>query len=159
METRKRIYNKPLLQAEAFEPNEYVAACNLTNTILEATPICAIPGTDTNCINDGLTGNIGDDDAGKVSRTHGSCGNDTGAANINGSTGKEPNGQTIFNLKIGEYTVSMCDLSKNIGSETKWSALKVNSYYKAKWESSDGSYNYEHYGLLYVNGYTNRNFS
>lgn len=27
METRKKTYNKPLLQSEAFVPNEYVAAC------------------------------------------------------------------------------------------------------------------------------------
>lgn len=28
METRKKTYNKPLLQSEAFVPNEYVAACS-----------------------------------------------------------------------------------------------------------------------------------
>lgn len=28
MEVRKRTYNKPLLQCEAFVPNEYIATCN-----------------------------------------------------------------------------------------------------------------------------------
>lgn len=31
METRKKTYNKPLLQSEAFVPNEYVAACVAEN--------------------------------------------------------------------------------------------------------------------------------
>lgn len=159
MEVSKRTYNKPLLQCEAFVPNEYVAACNLTNTILRAVPICAIPGNSADCINDGNTGRIGDDEAGYYSRTHGTCGDNTGTATINGNTGTEPNGQAIEGLMIGSKASSFCSLSKNIGSETKWSALEVGSYYKAKWSSSDGTYNYEHYGLLYVDGYTNRNFS
>lgn len=35
MEVRKRTYNKPLLQCEAFVPNEYVAACEPENGITE----------------------------------------------------------------------------------------------------------------------------
>lgn len=169
----KKAYDKPRMIVEEFQPQVYVAACDLTNTILQATPICAISGEsayhvrDTQTYNDAgkIIGSVNPygDNASGVGRTHGSCAKTTGMINLStGSTGTEPNGQSIYNLVIGDKIigeVGSAYVTNNVGTPIKWSRLEANSAYKATWKSSDGTYTYDHYGVLEVKGYTNRHFS
>ena len=168
---QKKFYMKCAITSEAFIPSEYVMACSPINTILNAIPICAIPGEDAYKIGDIITNSDGKyidnenpygDNASTVDRTHGSCGKETGSIKIGGSTGTEPNGKDITDLKIGDMigpSIKGINLTNSIGTERRWTALTPGYYYKATWSSFDGSYTYDHYGALKVEGYTNRNFS
>ena len=176
----RKTYVKPVMSAEDFLPNVYCNACN-TQQIYNVVPICAIPGVNTDKIGDYGSGTgqskaiannpNGDasftvmingnsytyDGASTIGRKHGSCGSETGTIQAYGTTGKEPNGQSIYGLVIGDEVSKGATLGGTV-SNNGWGNVEVNKYYAATWMSNDDTdhdgvgYNYSHYGAIYVNG-------
>lgn len=139
----KRVYEKPLMSAELFEANEYVAACYDYHADL----YCAIPGSSKSYVNDGITAQWGED-----GMKHGGPCTSNNSCDITGSTGMENStGHAISNIKIGQPVDGLnAQVSSSIGS---YSGDLDDGYYMASWINyDDAGYKYTHYGIAEVSG-------
>ena len=167
----KKNYIRATMLVEGFLPSEYVAACDLERNLISGDLYCAIPGSDVYKLWDGTDDNQNPykDDAATHfpdwPRTHGGdgCG---GEVDLYGTTGTESNGMRITGLQIWDSMGSSKpseDVSFKKENYTNhnlgWSSIVENNYYYATWSSSDGTCQYDHYGVLYVDGKSATNAS
>lgn len=132
METRKKTYNKPLLQSEAFVPNEYVAACVAEIGVTQYYLACDSP-------TDGADGH--------QHRTNGCKDPDAYTVDIDRNNHisliKETNGWTLFGdpnafnikIKVGDKYVDASEVEIDLNGEydlqwqTKWGYNDILTHY------------------------------
>lgn len=128
----KKAYVKPLMESEAFVPDEYVAVC--------LTLYCAIPGRSPYVCHDGTTTRVGED------------GLDHGAPCANGSYYNPERQYEMEQPGSKVYSVFVNGIS--IDANTNYSQFKEGVEYPATWISDNGL-QYKHRGVATVDQTSN----
>lgn len=140
----KKIYRKPSIICEEFNPDEFFSACYTINANL----YCAIPGSSKKYVNDGTSVQWGNDGY----QHGGPCATNVAGnlKGLNGSfTGTEAGGNALWGCTIGtEVSGINAAVSTNIGT----AATELDAgYYKASWTSEDAAgLKYQHYGIAHI---------